>query len=154
LSRLPCEEMEQVLLLWLRPAESPPPGGPSRPLAAPSAAIVRAGKPQDWKALATAMIGETTSGRHLGQAYERAASGTDPVSYFLPDGRTIIVAAESDLRFLIAKGKGPPGRHPWDGAWKDVEKGEVTIALGSSWLLQRAVSQLGATREGNSTRAQ
>jgi hypothetical protein len=142
LFKLPLEEMDQVLLIWLRPSGNQAPDGRAQPLPAPSAAILRSTSAKDWKTLAADILGETVAINHLGQVYNRAAKGPHRESYFTPDDRTMILASETDLQFLMGAGKGPLSRHPWDEAWKQVEKGQVTLALGASWFTQRLLPKV------------
>lgn len=137
---LPLEEMDQVLLLWLRPEARLAPDGRATPLSEPSAAIFHSTKAQDWKKLAASFVGETTPAAYMGHTYNKGASGRP--CYFAPDDRTMIIATERDLQFLMSAGSGSLNRHAWDEAWKEVDKGQLTIALGTSWLTQRLVPRL------------
>jgi hypothetical protein len=79
---------------------------------------------------------------YLDQGYQRAAKGKGGASYFTPDDRTLILARESDLQFLMRAAKGSGSHHAWDDAWRQVEKGQVTLALGTRMLSQRVLPNL------------
>src|SRR5262249_21928528 len=136
-ARLPLEQLDQALFVWLRPA-----GNAHRRQGvlfdSPSAVILRSARPLGWKAIGTDLIGESTQANHAGQVYFRwrRADGGDEC-YFSPDERTMILAREADLQFVISAGKAGVSRHAWDDAWMQMEKEPIAIALGSGWLAQR-----------------
>lgn len=147
---LPLEQMDQVLVLWLRPeggAEVRLRGGPS-PIPQDSTTIFRSGRIQDWNAVATRLLGPTGAREHLGQGYRIASEGARPLCYFTPDDQTLIVASEPDVRFLIESIKGPRTRPAWQAAWEQVEKKELTLAAGAGWLGQRLGAQSGRQGRG------
>jgi hypothetical protein len=52
----------------------------------------------------------------------------------------VVIAEEVVLRDLIADRNAPAPRHPWDEAWKKVNKGQVMLALDTRWLRRRFAS--------------
>lgn len=138
---LPLEEMDQALLLWLRPEQRIPAQGRPGPREEPSVTIFHSTKAQDWKKIASNLIGETTPAAYMGHTYQKGPHGR--MCYFTPDAKTIIIASERDLQFVLSAATGTPNRHAWDDAWKEVDQGQATIAFGSGWVSQRLISNLG-----------
>ncbi len=92
-------------------------------------------KPQDWKAVIAKLVNlRSEEARHDGQAYIRQAGGPVTWGFYTPDDRTVVIAEEVVLRDLIADRNAPAPRHPWDEAWKKVNKGQVMMGLDTRWL--------------------
>jgi hypothetical protein len=135
---LPLEQMDQVLVFWLRPeGEAQARLGGRRSIPQASATIFHSDRVRDWNTVATRLLGPTEAREHQGQGYRLASEGYNRTCYFTPDDQTLIVAEEPDVKFLIESIKGPRSRPAWEAAWEQVDKKEVTLALGASWLGQR-----------------
>ncbi len=99
-------------------------------------------KPQDWKAVIAKVVNPNHEEiRHDGQTYIRQIGGPISWGFYTPDDRTLVIAAEVVLRDLIADRNAPAPRHPWDEAWKKVNKGQVMLALDTRWL-RRQLAQV------------
>ncbi len=133
---IPPEEVEQVTLVWLQGQVNR--GGPGEP----AGVIARATKPQDWKASIEKLPGgpreEVTFGD---RTYFRNKQGSP--AYARPDDRTLIMGEEANLIRMLAAKPGDAERASWAGAWKEIKKGQVAVALDTTWLrirLQPAVA--------------
>lgn len=138
---LPLDDLEQVVMVWLR--STPARGrGPSSGVGRPSAIILRAAKPRDWSAVVTQFLGESEPVELDGRACRRSLRGSERFCTLAADDRTVIFATETDLRFLIQT-SGRPARHAWDEAWSRSGTGQVTVAFGSASLGARIERQMG-----------
>ena len=134
------EDVEQFLMFWESgAADGGEGGGPI--VSHPSGFVVRMSKPQDWKAVIAKLVNlRSEEARHDGQAYIRQADGPITWSFYTPDDRTVVIAEEVVLRDLIADRNAPAPRHPWDEAWKKVNKGQVMMGLDTRWLRRQLVA--------------
>jgi len=133
-THLKAADVEQVTLLWTSAWVRD--SGP--PLAwAPSAAIFRMTKPQDWKAILTKNIPELKEARFGDLSYYQLAEGPKTIGFSTPDGQTLVIAEEPFLFRVLTSKPGAADRSPWADAWKTVKKGQVAVAVDVTALLVR-----------------
>jgi beta-lactamase regulating signal transducer with metallopeptidase domain len=134
-------EIEQVTLIWLQ-------GDPHRD-GRPSGVVLRAANPRDWKAVATRLAGEGARESRFGEfSYMRSTRGGDVSCVATPDDRTLLMAEESSMLRLLAARPGAADRASWIDVWKGVKKGQVAVALDTSWLAVKLQPVLGARPAG------
>jgi prepilin-type processing-associated H-X9-DG protein len=129
------QEIDEFLVFW----EGNSPIGPQQALVPPpSGGVLRMSKPQDWKHVLAQLGGPWQDIVLDGQLYYRAPQpSADAPCAFPPDDRTLVVAQEALLRELILDRNAATPNRVWDGAWKKVAKGQLTVALETRWLRRR-----------------
>ncbi|WP_406693407.1 M56 family metallopeptidase [Singulisphaera sp. Ch08] len=130
--KLNVDEIESVTVLILRAPEGGGiPGAPNPP----TTVILHSTKPQDWKAVAKSFVKSPEVVQFDGNSYTRSMGVPNGTGFFTPDDRTIVIGSEDALKLVIASRKGGPIRHPWDGAWSRVKKGQIAFAFDPIWVL-------------------
>jgi len=139
LQAVPLEEVDLFLAFWEGIPQSPDqPGHAPTFVPPPSGVVVRMAKPYEWKPLLNQVLGSLREVPLAGQTYLTAAEPR-PARWgaFAADDRTLVFATEDLLRELIEDRSAPPPAHPWDEAWRKVEKGQLMLALDTRWVRRR-----------------
>ncbi len=124
---LKVTDVEQVTLLWT--FEGLRAGRPPGPAAgAPSGAIFRMSKPQDWKAVLTKSIPQLKEAKFGESTYYQIESAEN-IRVSSPDSQTLVIAQEPMLFRILTAKPGATDRAPWAEAWKAIKKGQVALAV-------------------------
>jgi hypothetical protein len=127
-------DVEQVTVLWSFAAIRG--DGPRGPVfAAPSGAIIRTTRPQQWLAILTKNIPTIREASFGDSTYYRVQEGPTTICFASPDGQTLVVAEEATLLRMLAAKPSAADRTPWADAWKAVKKGQIAVAVDVSAML-------------------
>lgn len=96
--------------------------------------VLHADRPQDWKAMAGSVIGDSEEVKHAGKVYVRSKTAPVGAVYHTPDDRTIVTGSEEAVIAYMVGGGGKT-RHAWDEAWVRLpHKGQLAFAADTAWL--------------------
>jgi beta-lactamase regulating signal transducer with metallopeptidase domain len=140
-----AEEIEQVVCTHYiktdTDADKAKQGGQSMHLFA-GPFMIRMTKAYDWKKLLDALVPGSEEVNYQGKTYWRlTAIGIVQVlvsrfdgdkgnpAYYLPDGRTLVLDSEENLRRLIGRKAGDPTDRLWADAWKRVERNVAAVVF-------------------------
>jgi len=129
-------DVEQFLAFWLPMVDGPAASAPGqgRGTGVVPGFVIRTRQPQEWKRVTADLIQDPEEVALEGRSYVRPRSPSVGLSYFAPDAKTIVVSDENVLRGIIKTKPNPDSKHAWSRVWKSVERGQVAVAVDSSWL--------------------
>jgi hypothetical protein len=136
---VPPEEVEQLLVFWEGSAAGPANAGSATFFPPPSGLIVRLKNAGETMKLVNPIVRGAEERQHSGQKFYRPAGGANqsPMSAYLPDERTAVLAHEDLLLTLIEDRKGPVPHQSWSDSWSLLPKGQVAAAVDARWLRRR-----------------
>ncbi len=130
---IPPGEIAQVTVVWLQGQATGPPR--ARPMLEPAGVIFRTMKANGGRPLGDIQPGVFREEVPFGDfRYTRLGQGEVRECFARPDDRTLIYAEEPNMLRLLAARRGDAERASWSAAWKEIKKGQVAVAVDTTWL--------------------